>query len=105
MCFILSKGIVAVARRMSVIMFVMLTKNEPCWLGNRQLAEQKNMRPDNTANTLSNVTGRTMPMNTKLDGPDGPVIRSQIEKHLEYRAHAHTDARSAERASDEGSAL
>jgi len=45
-----SKAIVAVARKMLAIMYVMLTRNEPYHGENRQLTEQKHKRLDRIAN-------------------------------------------------------
>jgi transposase len=45
-----SKAIVAVARKMLAIMYVMLTRNEPYQGENRQLTEQKHKRLDRIAN-------------------------------------------------------
>jgi len=46
-----SKAIVAVARKMLAIMYVMLTRNEPYQGENRQLTEQKHKRLERIANT------------------------------------------------------
>jgi len=47
----LAKAIVAVARKMLVIMHVMLTRNEPYRGENRQLTEQKHKRLERIADT------------------------------------------------------
>jgi hypothetical protein len=46
-----SKAIVAVARKMLAIIYVMLTRNEPYHGENRELTQQKHKRLEHLANT------------------------------------------------------